>query len=321
VPDYYTLQRKRNLTVGIFVVIGVCALFFLILKFQDLPLFVTQAKSYTVKVQFPSAPGVSKSTPIRFCGYEVGRVTSVNYPQLRRDIYDPNLEYHQTLVLMAIDKKFKDIPSNVHIRIMKRGLGSSYIEMIADPKKLPMPIDPNSPETAFLGPKLPILQGTVGQASEFFPEETQKKADELINRFNDLLANANLIIGDQQNRQSIKGLLVNAESAAAQATETLKEIQNFSSSGKTTIAKADTEITRIATAIETASQEFAMTLHELQIVLKKADSGDGTAAKFINDGRFYENLVDSSQELRLALEQLRKLITESRDKGLPIKLK
>ena len=320
-PDYYSLQRKRNLAVGIFVVLGMCALFFLILKFQDLPLFVTQAKSYTIKVQFPSAPGISKSTPIRFCGYEIGSVTSVNYPQLRQDIYDPNLVYHQALVLMAIDKKYKDIPSNVNIRVMKRGLGSSYIDMITDPKKQPTPIDPNRPETAFLGPKLPVLQGTVGQASEFFPEETQAKADELINRFNDLLANANMIIGDQQNRKSIKGLLANAESAAAQATETLKEIQTFSISGKTTIASANSEITKIATAIETASQEFAATLNELQIVLKKADSGNGTAAKFINDGRFYENLVDSSQELRLALEQLRKLIAESRDKGLPIKLK
>ena len=36
--DYETIQRKRNMVVGIFVVIGICAFAWLIYKFGDLPI-------------------------------------------------------------------------------------------------------------------------------------------------------------------------------------------------------------------------------------------------------------------------------------------
>lgn len=318
--DYYSKQRKKNITVGLFVVTGLVALVFMIFKFQDLPLWVTKSKSYPVRVQFPSAPGISKSTPIRFCGYEIGRVTRVSFPQLRENT-ETNQIYHQALVHLAIDKKYKDIPSNVEIKIMKRGLGSSYVEMKVDPGLEPVPIDPNRPETAFLGPDLPVLQGETGQASEFFPEETQKKADDLINQFTALLTNANEVIGDANNQTSIQKLLKNTEIATAQATETLKEIKNFSSSGEKLFNNANTEMSRVADTLHEAGFEFASALKKLQITLDKANSGDGTAAKILNDGRLYENLLDSSQELRLALEQMRKLVTQARDNGVPIKLK
>ncbi len=319
--DYYSKQRKRNISVGLFVIVGLCALIYLIFKFQDLPLWVTRHKSYEIKVQFPSAPGVSKSTPIRFCGYEIGRVTRVSYPQLRQDINNKNLIYHQSLVHMAIDKKYQDIPSNVEINIMKRGLGSSYIEMEVNPTKDPKRLDPNRPETAFLGPDLPVLQGSVELASDFIPEQMQDNADELIERFTVLLENANNIIGDPNNQKSIKGLLANTEIATAQATETIKDIQSLSQSGKTLIDDADQQMVRITNTLEEAGYQFATALKKLQITIDKANSGDGTASRLLNDGRLYENLLDSSQELRLALEHMRKLIAESRDNGIPLKLK
>ena len=83
--DYETTQRKRNITVGIFVLIAVCAFVWLIFKFGDLPTAVSRFRSFQVFVQFPTAPGVQKDTPVRFCGYQIGRVTDVMAPQIRED--------------------------------------------------------------------------------------------------------------------------------------------------------------------------------------------------------------------------------------------
>ena len=108
--------------------------------------------------------------------------------------------------------------------------------------------------------------------------------------------------------------MANAEKATAQATETLKEIKQLSAAGRG-------RIDGLSDSITMAGEEFTATLRELRNTLAKANSGDGTAAKILNDGRLYENLLDSSAELQLALEQMRMLITEARDNGVPIKLK
>ena len=50
-----------------------------------------------------------------------------------------------------------------------------------------------------------------------------------------------------------------------------------------------------------------------------SSEGGGSAGKLLNDGRLYENLLDSSQELSLALEQLKELAAQAREKGIKIK--
>ena len=124
--DYETTQRRRNMIVGVFVVIGVCALIWLIFKFGDLPTAVTKMSSFEVYVQFPTAPGVQTDTPVRFCGYQIGRVTKVMAPEIRKDMVT-SLEYYQTIVVLSIDKTYVNIPSNIDVKLMSRGLGSSYI--------------------------------------------------------------------------------------------------------------------------------------------------------------------------------------------------
>ncbi|RKY10984.1 MAG: MCE family protein, partial [Planctomycetota bacterium] len=59
---------------------------------------------------------------------------------------------------------------------------------------------------------------------------------------------------------------------------------------------------------------------ESRQILAKIESGDGTMGKMINDGRLYEDLLESSQELRMMLEQIKELAAETREDGVRIKL-
>ena len=85
--DYEAMQRRRSFIVGVFVIIAGIAFFSLIYKFGDLPGIVSEIRSFVVNIQFPSAPGVQKDTPVRFCGYQIGRVWSVQEPMVRKDLY------------------------------------------------------------------------------------------------------------------------------------------------------------------------------------------------------------------------------------------
>jgi len=301
VSDYETTQRERNIIVGIFVVAAICALVWLIFIFNDFPTVVSKLRSFQVFVQFPTAPGVLKDTPIRFCGYPIGRVTKVMPPRIRRDL-DTGLEYHQTMVILSINKKYINIPSNVEVKLMTRGLGSSYIELAVDPTLPLIPRDPNRPETKFLVDKM-LLQGSTGMTSEFFPEESQKKLEELVNGLRAFIGNANEILGDKANKENIKTTLANLSDASKQATQTLEELQKFLASGVNT------------------SEEISKTAVELRLILEKVNNGQGTAAKLINDGRLYENLLENTQQMQLLLEELESFIAKAREKGLQIKLK
>ena len=293
--DYETTQRTRNIIVGIFVIVAMFALVWLIFKFGDLPTVVGKFRSFQVFVQFPIAQGVWKNTSVHFCGYEIGSVTEVMAPQMRTDL-DTGLEYHQTVVILSINKKYVNIPSNVEVKLMTRGLGSSYIEI-----KAPRP-DPNRPVTEFLA-EGSLLQGSTGMTSEFFPEESQEKLDKLADSLGTLVNSASSILGDEKNRENIKTTLANLSDASKQATQTLKELQEFFTAGTD------------------ASAELSKALAELRLILEKVNSGQGTAAKLINDGRLYENLLENTQQMQVLLEELRAFMAKSRDKGLPIKVK
>jgi phospholipid/cholesterol/gamma-HCH transport system substrate-binding protein len=302
VSDYETAEKKRNIIVGIFVLIALGAFVWLIFMFGKLPTAITGLGSFRVFVQFPSAPGVQRDTPVRFCGYQIGRVADVMAPEVRTDL-NTKLAYHQVLVVLNIDIKYANIPSNVQIRIMTRGLGSSYIELTVDPTLPLTPRDPSRPETKFLVDQM-LLQGSISTASDFLPPETQKKLEDLANNLNTLISHADAILGDPQNKENIKTSLANLSDASGRVKGTLKELDRF------------------LAAWMDVSEDLSGTIKELKVILEKIDTGQGTAAKFINDGRLYEELLENTQQMEVILQQLKVFIEKSNKEGsIPIKLK
>jgi phospholipid/cholesterol/gamma-HCH transport system substrate-binding protein len=301
VSDYETTQRWRNITVGIFVIIALCALVWLIFIFQDLPGAVTEIRSFQIFVKFPTAPGVQNDTPVNFCGYQIGRVTDVMPPAPR---YDERIgkTYYQTMCVLSIDKRYKNIPSNVNVKVMTRGLGSSYIDLKVNPYKELEPLEPNRPETQYLVNGME-LQGSTGTTNEFFPEETQKKLEDVITGIEELVHNANDIIGDEQNKQNIQKTLDNLSVVTAKAADALDDLNQFT-----------------GTANE-AAEELAGTIRQLRMISDKINSGNGTAAKFVNDGRLYENLLEDTEQLDVLIQDLKNLVTEYRAKGIKVKVK
>lgn len=317
--DYETTQRRRNMIVGVFVVIGVCALIWLIFKFGDLPSVVTKMSSFEVYVQFPTAPGVQTDTPVRFCGYQIGRVTKVMAPEIRKDMVT-GLEYYQTIVVLSIDKKYVNIPSNIDVKLMSRGLGSSYIELKQYPERPAEPLDPNRPETVYLGDKI-LLQGSTGITSEFFPEESQKKLEDLVDGLKVLVANANDILGNRSNKENLRKTIANLTEASQEAKQTIEEFRKFAVAGTVTLKNVDDKTEELVVALVGTSEEIGKASAQMRMILEKINNGNGSAAMLINDGRFYESLLEDTQQIQLLLEEFKSFITQARIQGIPLKLK
>lgn len=295
--SYEAKERRRNIIVGIFVLVALGALVWLVWKFQDLPVRVSQIKSYKILMQVPSAPGIQENTPVRLGSYQIGRVTDVIPPQIIKDLENQKY-YYQTRLELSINKKFQ-IPAVAEFKVMTRGLGSSYVEVSIEPEKLPD--DPNNGEISYIEPGT-VVQGVVASSSEFFPEESREKINELTDKMTQLLENANDILGDKENKENLKKSLANLSDATAEMTNSLKELQGFLASGKM------------------MSEDLGRVMTQLQFTLNQINKGKGTAAKFINDGRLYESLLTSTEQLEELMDELTKLISEYREKGIRIKL-
>ena len=296
--DYQTKQRRRNMIVGVFVLIAMCVFAWMLFQFRDLPLVMSKFKSFSVLVYFPETPGVQKDTEVRYCGYQIGRVAKVTPPEL----YGGS---HRVGVELAIEKQYADIPEEVEIFVMKRSLGSSFIKVQMDPSKITRP-------DQFLRDKMVIDTGQVGMASDFFPPEVQAKLEDLVDSITTLSDNANAIIGDDENQMNIKKMIGSIETAFSQADAAMQSIQRLSDT-------STEKVQILSEKVIAAAEQLEGVLSESRQILAKIESGEGTMGKMINDGRLYEDLLESSQELRMMLEQIKELVAETREEGLRIK--
>ena len=68
------------------------------------------------------------------------------------------------------------------------------------------------------------------------------------------------------------------------------------------------------------SEQLSRAMEELRLVLEKVNNGQGTAAKLLNDGRFYENLLENTEQIQVLLEEMKSFVAEWRDKKIEVKL-
>jgi len=305
--DYDSIQNKRNMIVGAFVIVGVLVFAYMVFLFGELPVTVTKFTSYTVKVRFPFAPGVQKSTPVQYCGYQIGKVTYVEPPMPFQD--KDGRFTHQVMVEMAISRDYSSIPANVKVKLLRRGMGSSYIELRTAPITAK---EFDTLEPKFLRQGM-ILQGESGVLSELLPEDLQDKVDSFFTKVTVLVDNLNVVIGDANNQQNLKKSLANLSKATEESVATLQEIREFSQTGKQKLAS-------VTESVMQTSEELGETLIELRRILNKINSGEGTVGKLITDGKLYENLLDSSEELKESLKKMKKTLEKTSEKGIRVKI-
>ena len=117
------MNRKSTETlVGLFVLLGIGALFFLALQAANLGNFSTEP-TYSLSARFDNIGGLKVRAPVRSAGVTVGRVTAITL--------DPKT--FQGVVTMEIRRGF-EFPKDSSAKILTAGLlGDQYIGLEAGP--------------------------------------------------------------------------------------------------------------------------------------------------------------------------------------------
>jgi len=110
-------KRTTELTVGIFITLGILALFFLALRVSNLGA-VNHEPGYLVAAHFHNVGGLKTRAPVTIAGVPVGRVHRIEF--------DP--ETFEAVVTIRMETRYNQIPDDTFAKILTSGLlGEQYI--------------------------------------------------------------------------------------------------------------------------------------------------------------------------------------------------
>lgn len=113
--------RTVELGTGLFVLLGIAALFFLTTQTTGSEA-INMKDSYSVMARFENVGNLKPRAPVSMSGVTIGRVTSIGF--------DP--ERLEATVTFAIDSRYDKIPDDSDASILTSGLlGSQYIGLQA----------------------------------------------------------------------------------------------------------------------------------------------------------------------------------------------
>ncbi len=118
------MQQSKVLEtwVGLFVALGMVALFFLAMKVSNLSELQVSDNSYRLIARFQNAGSLRERAPVSMSGVRIGRVSSIRFDK----------ETYEAVVEMRIDPEYDTIPEDTTANILTAGLlGEQYIGLTA----------------------------------------------------------------------------------------------------------------------------------------------------------------------------------------------
>ncbi|MCJ2378333.1 outer membrane lipid asymmetry maintenance protein MlaD [Vibrio sp. ZSDZ34] len=112
--------RKLELWVGSFVLIGFCAILFMIFQVADVKSLGSR-DTYTLKAHFDNIGSLKVRSPVKVGGVVIGRVSEIS---LEKENYLPT-------VSMEISREYDNFPDTSSVQILTSGLiGEQYIGFV-----------------------------------------------------------------------------------------------------------------------------------------------------------------------------------------------
>lgn len=264
------------------------------------------AAGNTYYVKYDDVSGLSPSKPVSVNGLRVGRVDEIQIKDGQTPIY--------FVVKISLERDI-DFSKNTVAEIYEPGLMSGpEIRLLLDYEG---PRAKNEDTLrALVRPSL-----TTMFSKEFEP--TKRKLDSLLVSVNSTMMSVDKLL-DQENRQSMKNILKNLDATLISFNGTAQSLTRTSENAnsliienkgqlKNTLASAEQTLDKFGTVadkfnnleLEKIIKNFEEASVNLNMVLNKINSGEGTLGAMMNDKQLYDNLTQTSKTLDELLADLK----------------
>jgi len=291
------------------------------------------SKSFTFKTTFSDVTQLTQSSPVYINGYKVGSVLDI-------ELNPDNLR--EIIVEFYVENDYK-IPKSAYVNMKSDGLVAGKALSIVFEKQC-TESDCAEKGYVFEGRSLGMIQSMLGEGSTEIKDYASMLAEELKKTISDLgteegegainasllelkktmenmtqiTATTNTILSQSANNltstiKNINSITGNLAKSNSQITSMLTNFDTIStqiknanvgntlSSTTSTIESAQKTIEQLQTTLQNADTA----MQSLNGVLAKANSGDGTLAKLLNDQELYTNLEMTTKNLSLLLQDFR----------------
>lgn len=111
------LSRTAEILVGLFMLAGLVALFFLAMKVSNLGTANT-GDGYEIRARFDNIGGLKVRSPVTMAGVRIGQVTKIDF----------DAATFEAVVTLNINNRYDGIPDDTFAKILTQGLlGEQYV--------------------------------------------------------------------------------------------------------------------------------------------------------------------------------------------------
>jgi phospholipid/cholesterol/gamma-HCH transport system substrate-binding protein len=115
-------SKAAEIWVGLFVAVGLIALFFMSMQVSNLAQLKPDQNSYKILARFENVGGVKIRAPVSMAGVTIGRVSRITFDQ----------QTYEAVVEMRIDSVYQQLPVDTSASILTAGLlGEQFIGLTA----------------------------------------------------------------------------------------------------------------------------------------------------------------------------------------------
>jgi len=334
-------QQTRNVAVGLTVIVALVILAGMIVLFTGLPeAFQT---GYLLDMRLASTGNAQPGDPVFLSGIRVGRITHVGFA-------DPNDPAAGVSIKARIESDVM-LPGNTVAYVTKTMVGPPYVELKPEGPARPDPktgkplvflphddkpvvvkgyvqggdpiqqLRPAMESLARLADSIGELIGAAEPAADSTATAParSKGLSDTINKLNRTLDSLETLIGDRKMREDIKTSMANLAEATKKAGQAMDALRSLVEQTRRTAAGADLKLEALTKKLIEAAEEVSVLMDTLNRIAMKIESGDGTAAKLLNDPQLYSNFEGAGAELERLLNDMDELVNEWRQKGIKLR--
>lgn len=295
------VQTKPTLTfsqlrVGIFVLVGLAVLAFLILNSTGD--FNPFEKKLRLKARFAAADGLREGAEVQIAGVRIGKVETVSL------LPPDSPEDAKIEAVMAVDGELNDRPITERIR------SDSTAQLIAISVLANDKIINITPGTSKGDP---VEEGHVLDSTQAISvNQLTKTGNDLLQQINKLAIPANEILNKANQGEGTLGSIVNDESLYRNLDAAVAET-------KLTVVKLQTTIDKINKGEGTAGklvndpklyESLNNTVSQLEAISNDIKAGKGTAGKFVTDDALYNETRAAIIDLRASAAKFNGVIDD-----------
>lgn len=264
------------------------------------------AAGNTYYVKYDDVSGLSPSKPVSVNGLRVGRVDEIQIKDGQTPIY--------FVVKISLERDI-DFSKNTVAEIYEPGLMSG--------PEIRLLLDYEGPRAENEDTLRALVRPSLTTMFSKELEPTKRKLDSLLVSVNSTMMSVDKLL-DEENRQSMKNILKNLDATLISFNGTAQSLTRTSENAnaliienkgqlKNTLASAEQTLDKFGTVadkfnnleLEKIIKNFEEASVNLNMVLNKINSGEGTLGAMMNDKQLYDNLTQTSKTLDELLADLK----------------